>query len=81
MVVPLNVAVMPLDATVTEEGTVRMELLLVKVMEAPPLGAGWVRASVHVVEALDPTLAGVQSTDETRREDARFTVVLAELPS
>lgn len=78
--VPLNVAVVPLDATVTEEGTVRMELLLVKVMEAPPLGARWVRATVQVVDASDPRLAGVQSTDETRTEDARFTVVLAELP-
>jgi hypothetical protein len=79
-VVPLNVVVVALDATVTEEGTVRTELLLVKVMEAPPLGAGLVRATVQVVEALDPTLAGVQSTDESRTEDARFTVVLAELP-
>jgi len=80
LVVPLNVAVVALDATVTEEGTVRTELLLVKVTEAPPLGAGWVSATVHVVDALDPRLAGVHNTDETRTEAARFTVVLAELP-
>jgi hypothetical protein len=80
LVFPLNVAVTALDATVTEEGTVRMELLLAKVTEAPPLGAGWVSITVHLVDALDPRLAGVQSIDETSTEDARFTVVLAELP-
>lgn len=68
-----------MNATVTEEGTVRRELLLVKVIEAPPLGAGWVRLTVHVMDALDPTLAGLQSTNETSTEDPRFTVVLAEL--
>jgi hypothetical protein len=49
-------------------------------MEAPPLGADCVRATVHVVDALDPRLAGVQSTDETSTEAARFTVVFTEEP-
>jgi len=79
-VVPLNVAVVALDATVTEEGTVRVELLLVKAMEAPPLGAGLVRVTAQATDALDPTLAGVHTTDETSTEDAKLTVVLAELP-
>jgi len=80
VVVPLKVAPVAPEATVTDAGTVRMALLLVKAMEAPPLGAACVRAAVHVVDALDPRLAGVQSTDETSTEAARFTVVLAELP-
>jgi len=78
VVVPLKVAPVAREATVTDAGTVRMALLLVKAMEAPPLGADCVRATVHVVDALDPRLAGVQSTDETSTEAARFTVVLTE---
>ena len=79
-VVALKVAPVAPEATVTDAGTVRTELLLAKVMETPPLGAARVRATVHVADELDPRLAGVHSTDETRTEDARFTVVLAELP-
>jgi hypothetical protein len=78
-VVALKVAPVAPEATVTDAGTVRTELLLVNVMEAPPLGAACVRATVQVVDESDPRLAGVQSTDETRTEAARFTVVLAEL--
>ena len=80
VVVALKVAPVAPEATVTDAGTVRMALLLVKVTEAPPLGAACVRATVHVADELDPRLAGVQSTDETSTEAARFTVVLAELP-
>ena len=79
-VVALKVAPVAPEGTVTDAGTVRAALLLVNVMEAPPAGAACVRATVHVVDELDPTLAGVHSTDETRAEAARFTVVLAELP-
>jgi hypothetical protein len=82
VVVPLNVAVVALDVTVTEEGTVRMELLLVKVMEAPPLGAGWVRLTVQMLEEFGPTLLGLHDNADTDTDaDAtRFTVVFAELP-
>jgi hypothetical protein len=38
-VVALKVAPVVPEATVTDAGTVRAELLLVNVMEAPPLGA------------------------------------------
>jgi hypothetical protein len=80
VVVALKVAPVAPEATVTDAGTVRIELLLVKATEAPPLGADCVRATVQVVDAFDPRLAGVQRTDETSTEEARFTVVLTEAP-
>jgi len=54
-------------------------------LQLRPVTPGWTfipfaRAAVHVVDALDPTLAGVHTTDETSTEDAKLTVVLAELP-
>jgi hypothetical protein len=81
VVVALNVAVLTPEVTVTDAGTVRIELLLAKVTEAPPLGADCVRVIVHVVDALGPRLAGLQSTEETRTDATRFTAALAELPS
>ena len=39
-VVPLNVAVAALAATVTDAGTVRAELEFDRVIPAPPVGAG-----------------------------------------
>ena len=78
-VVAVNVADVAAAATVTDAGTVRIELVLVRVTLAPPAGAGWVKATVQVVEELGPTLVGEHAREETRTDAARVTVVLAEL--
>jgi hypothetical protein len=51
-------------------------------MEAPPLGAGWVRLTVQMLEEFGPTLLGLHDNADTDTDaDAtRFTVVFAELP-
>jgi len=76
--------------TVTEAGTVRVELTeaepprvgLVsdRATITPPVGAGLVRVTVQVVEAFGPTLEGLQASEETSTDAARLTLVLAELP-
>jgi hypothetical protein len=66
-------------ATVTDAGTVRVELLLESVTLAPPVGAGWVRVTVQVLKELDPTLPGAQDRVETKIGASRLTVVFAEL--
>jgi hypothetical protein len=55
-VVALNVAVVEVAATVTDAGTVNEELVLDSVILAPPVGAGWERLTVHLVEAFGPRL-------------------------
>jgi hypothetical protein len=64
--------------TVTDGATVSVALEFVRVTVAPPAGAGWVRVTVQVLEALGPMLDGVQVTDETSMGATRLTVVLAE---
>ena len=78
-VVALKAAEVAAAATVTDVGTVRAELLCERVTLAPPVGAGWVRVTVQVLEALAPMLAGLQVSDETSTDAARFRVALAEL--
>jgi len=79
-VVALKVAEVPAAATVTEAGTVRVELVSDRVMIAPTAGAALVRVTVQVVAALGPRLLGLQAKEETRTEAARMTLALAELP-
>ena len=82
LIVPeLTVKVADVDvaATVTDAGTVSVELLLDRLTAAPPAGAGWVKVTVHVLEALELRLLGLQDTAETDTVATRFTVVLAEL--
>ena len=79
-VVALKVAEVAAAATVTDAGTVRVALVLVRVTLAPPVGAGWVRVTVQELEELGPRLVGLQVSEETRTDTARVTVVLAELP-
>jgi hypothetical protein len=80
VVVAPKVAEVAAAATVTEAGTVRVELVFVRVTLAPPVGAGWVKVTVQVLEAFCPRLAGLQASEETRTGATRLTVVLAELP-
>ena len=78
-VVTLKVVDVVATATITEAGTVNVALEFERVTLAPPAGADWVRVTVQVLEELAPMLAGLQASDETSTDAARFTVVLAEL--
>ena len=62
-VVVLKVAVVALAGTVTEAGRERAGALLDRVTAAPPVGAGLLKVTVQVAEALAPRLAGVQTSD------------------
>ena len=77
-VVALKVAEVAAAATVTEAGAVSVALVLVSVTAAPPVGAAWVRVTVHVLEALGPRLVGLQVSEETSTA-TKLTVALAEL--
>jgi len=78
-VVTLKVAEVAAAATVTDDGTVRVELLFERLTLAPPLGAGWVRVTVQVLDEFDPRLVGLHDTAETKTAADKLTVVLAEL--
>jgi hypothetical protein len=78
-VVTVKFADVAAAATVTEGATVSVALEFESVTLAPPAGAGWVRVTVQVLEALAPMLAGLQVSDETSTDAARFRVALAEL--
>jgi hypothetical protein len=80
-VVALKFAEVAPTATLTEAGVVRDERLSETATLAPPVGAGLVRVTVQVLEALGPRLVGVQASEETSTEAAtRLRLVLAELP-
>ena len=79
-VVTAKVAEVAAAATVTDAGTVRVELVFDKATLALPLGAGWVKLTVQVLEELDEMLAGLQEREETSAGATRVTLVLAELP-
>jgi hypothetical protein len=79
-VVAENVAEVAAAATETDAGTVRAELVLARATEAPPLGAGWDKLTVQVLEELDPRLEGLQDREETSTGATRLMLVLAELP-
>jgi len=78
--VALKVADVAAAATVTEAGTVRVELVLVRVTLAPPVGAACVKVTVQVVEEFCPRLVGLQASEETSTGATKLTAVLAELP-
>jgi hypothetical protein len=79
-VVALKLAEVAAAATVTDAGTVRVGLVLVRVTVAPPpVGAGWVRVTVHELEELGPRLVGLQTSEDTSAGATRVMVALAEL--
>ena len=53
-----------LEATVTEEGTVRAEWLSDSETTAPPLGAALFKVAVHVVLEPEGKLEGLQPTED-----------------
>ena len=78
-VVAIKVVVVRPEATITDAGTVRAELLLDSVTVAPPVGAGWPRVTVHVVEELVLRLAGVQVREDISTGATSVTVAVAEV--
>jgi len=54
-------------------------LLFDRLTLAPPVGAGWVKVTVQVLDEFEPRLVGLHDTAETKTAAAKFTVVLAEL--
>jgi hypothetical protein len=80
-VVTLNVADVAPAPTVTEAGTFKVELVFDSATTAPPVGADWLRVTVHVLEAFEARLVGLHETAETDTDGAtRLTVAVAELP-
>jgi len=78
-VVAVKVAVVAAAATVTEAGTVSAVVLLDSVTEAPPVGAAFVRVTVHVEEPFEERLVGLQASVDINTGAVRLTVAVAEL--
>jgi hypothetical protein len=79
VVFTLNVAEVAAAATVTEAGTVRLELLFDRLTLAPPVGAAWVNLTVQVLEEFGPRLVGLHASDDIRTGATRLTLAVAEL--
>ena len=78
-VVTVKFADLAVAATVTDAGTVRVELLFESVTLAPPVGAACVKVTVQVLEEFCPRLPGLHDNVETVADATRLTLVLAEL--
>jgi hypothetical protein len=75
----LKVADVAPAATMSEAGTLSRALLLDSWIEVPPEGAAGVKATVQVLEAPGPRLAGVQASEESVRGITRLTGVVCEM--
>jgi len=78
-VVALKLTDVAAEATVTDAGTVSVELVLVRATLTPPAGAGCVRVTVQVLEELGPRVVGLQTSEETSTGAVRVIVALAEV--
>jgi hypothetical protein len=79
-VVALKLPVAAPAATVTEVGTVSAAWLLLKDTAAPPVGAGLESVTVQELDAFDPRLVGLHTTEETVAGVRRLIVALCEVP-
>ena len=59
----LKVAEVAAGATMTEAGTVSVELVFDRATEAPPAGAALDKVTVQVLEAFGPRLVGAQASE------------------
>ena len=75
-----KVAEVAVAAMVSEAGTVNEELLPETATTVPPAGAGWFRVTVHVVEAPELTLVGLQAREETSMGATRLKLAVWEAP-
>ena len=75
----VNVPVVAVAATVIDAGTVKVAFVFVRLTLAPPVGAGWVRVTVQVLEEFCPRLLGLHERLDTDTAATRLTLVLAEL--
>jgi hypothetical protein len=78
--VAVNVAVVALEATSTDDGTVSRVVLLASATVDPPAGAGCVSVTVQVLAALCPRLAGLQLSELTSTGARRLIAAVPELP-
>ena len=78
--VAAKVAEVAVAAMVSEAGTVNEELLPETATTVPPAGAGWFRVTVHVVEAPELTLVGLQAREETSMGATRLKLAVWEAP-
>ena len=67
-------------ATMTDAGTVSVELVFDRETEVPPAGAALVRVTVQVLVALGPRLVGEHTSEETNTAAESVMLVFAELP-
>jgi hypothetical protein len=75
----VTVAVVEFAATVTVAGTVNSGSLLERFTVMPPAGAALLKVTVQALEALEPTVVGLHTKEETVTATVRFTVAVAEL--
>ena len=76
LTVVLKVADVLLAGTVTDAGIVNAASLLESPTVLPPDGAAWLRVTVHVLDAPELTLVGLQAKVETRVGATRLKVTL-----
>ena len=77
--VAVKLAVVEPAATVTDAGTTNAVFPLDSVTAAPPAGAALVKVTVHVLDALEPRLLGLQLSVDTSTGATRLMLVFAEL--
>ena len=63
--VAANVAVLAPAATFAEAGTLNAVVLLESDTVVPPEGAAWLSVTVHVAELPEPSVLGLQASDES----------------
>lgn len=79
--VAVNEALVLDAATVTEAGAASNGVLVLNETTAPPVGAGAFSATVQVVVAFGPRVAGVQDIELTEREALGLTLTLPAIPA
>jgi len=73
------VEVAPVGTVTEAAGTGNSALLLERETMVPPVGAALLKVMVQVLDALDPTVVGLQASEDTSTEAANPTVAFAEL--
>ena len=79
--VALNAVVAEPAGTVTDEpGTGNKVLLLDRETDVPPVGAVWLKVTVHVVAAAEARLVGLQLREESVTGAVKLIVAVCEAP-